>query len=154
MHNPDAGLIPSYKAALAPFVRRIVNPEVDRRAELMHDGSITDQTLADVAAMNGLPLYLESIPGASDLASIHSAATEHYTHACTMLAGAFCRLNRARAAVRRGNRYAAYDIADDRRDIGHWNSRRADVERRLRRIEAAQAALDALTIAPAARLAA
>jgi hypothetical protein len=50
---------------------QIINPAVRSAAELYTDGKITDRTLADVAAMKGLPLYVEIVaqgPNPRDLA--------------------------------------------------------------------------------------
>jgi hypothetical protein len=38
---------------------QIINPAVRSAAELYTDGKVSDQTLANVAAMNGLPLYVD-----------------------------------------------------------------------------------------------
>ncbi|CAH2606459.1 conserved protein of unknown function (plasmid) [Rhodovastum atsumiense] len=80
-----------------------------------------------------------------------------YVHACQMQANALSKLNKARAAYRRsGSKADAMSINDWRRDLGRWNSRKAEESRHLAKVEAQIEALriadelDALTLPHAA----
>ena len=60
---------------------KIVNPEIIREAERFTDsGAISAQTLADVAAMRGLPLHIEQSRGPSDIRSAIACAEAELRH--------------------------------------------------------------------------
>lgn len=83
---------------------QIINPAVQSAAEQFTDGKVTDQTLANVAAMNGLPLYIDRPAHGTN----ERAAAEHeVTQARAALKSAVEKL----AWVERGK--AAFDTQDN-----------------------------------------
>jgi hypothetical protein len=54
----------------------MINPAVRERAALQTDGRITDKTLRDVAAMHGLPMYVDDPPSERQSAIEHAAKME------------------------------------------------------------------------------
>jgi len=120
-----------------------INPEVYRRAELFTDGRITDALLADVAAMNRLPLYVEQAPHTPD--PIETAAK-----AVRNAEAGLAELQRCYVVARADQREA------NRHPPGHYrrryvftmlNRRRAQLRAADRRLADARAALDAARIA-------
>lgn len=132
-----------------------INPAVSAAAELFTDGRITDQLLADVAAMHRLPLHIATVadPGPTDLDLAFSAVS-----------GAVAFVARARrdyiAARRRlayANKRQPHLTAEARASAGKFhrasamrdlNRARAECARAERAEATARAALAALS-APA-----
>ena len=126
-----------------------INPEVFDAAQRFADGAITDQVLADVAAMKGLPLYVARSPLSDDELRRHAerrleVATQQWDRAGKSLA-----YWRNELAAQDGSpRFFSRDAVE--RSIPETE---AELARREAEMRAAQAALDDLTV-PALAMAA
>jgi hypothetical protein len=117
-------------------MRQIVNPAVLAAAERFTDGAISDALLADVAAMNRLPLYVAPALALSDLEELVRLARLSYANACRQVANGLRQCSRAR---RDASPLAWMALAGGKRRLGDANRARAVALRKLREAEAAMA---------------
>lgn len=125
----------------AATLRQIINPAVSAAAALFTDGRITDRVLADVAAMERLPLHVSAVTLAPSAAEIADAALRNAAarHREAVRLYCFARVEQAAAnrfPPRHYLRSAAFRLL---------NKRRVELARAERALTAAQAALAALT---------
>ncbi len=122
--------------------RSATNPAVCVLSEEFTEGRIDNDLLADVAAMNELPLYVdEPRRAASDLAAIAAACRSRFIRCCEIQAAVFRRMNSARNAFRRsGLIYDRMDFEIDCYSLISANREKAAARRSLAAAEQAHRA--------------